>query len=53
MAISAEWFGPAGTVTTYCGINNPKHYVLVVSDIDDLIVDVLYPQSFIGTRVCT
>jgi hypothetical protein len=55
MGLSAEWFGPAGQVTTYGGLKTPKQYAIVVSDIDDLIADVFKvcsrnPVAFIGTN---
>jgi hypothetical protein len=54
MGMTADWFGPPGKVTTYGGLKTPKQYSLVVSDIDDLIADVIracswYPDSFVGT----
>jgi hypothetical protein len=40
MGVTAAWSGPAGEVKTYGGLNTPKQYTLVVSDVDDLVADV-------------
>jgi hypothetical protein len=54
MGTTAQWHGPAAEVTTYDSMKTPKQYVLVVSDSDDLVADVLKvcswnPSSFMGT----
>lgn len=46
MGVTAEWSGPAGAVTAYGGIKTPKQYTLVVSEIDDLIVDAFKMSSW-------
>ena len=55
MGLSAEWFGPAGQVTTYGGLKTPKQYAIVISKIDDLVADVFKvcsrnPVVFFGTN---
>jgi hypothetical protein len=55
IAMTGDWFGPAATVTAYRGVKTPKQYAIVVSDIDDLIVDVFKtcawnPCAFIETN---
>jgi hypothetical protein len=55
MGVSLEWSGPAGQVTTSGGMQTPRQYAIVVSDIDDLIADVFKvcsrnPVAFIGTH---
>ncbi len=55
MRTTAQWSGPADTVTAYGEIKTPKQYTLVVSDIDDLIADVFKisswnPGVFMGTN---
>jgi hypothetical protein len=55
MAATAQWSRSAARVTVLGGGKAPKEYVVVVSDIDDLIVDVFKacswsPPSFIGTN---
>lgn len=56
MGVSAEWSGPAGTMTTYGGLRTPKQYKLVVSPIDDLVADIFRasswsPPHFMGTNL--
>jgi hypothetical protein len=55
IGVTAAWFGPAGEVTAYGGIRTPKQYMLVVSDIDDLMADAFKtsnwnPCAFMGTN---
>ncbi len=55
MGVSVQWSGPAGQVTTSGGMQTPRQYAIVVSDIDDLIADVFKvcsrnPVAFIGTN---
>ena len=52
---TAQWSGPAGTVTTYGRMKTPKEYAIVVDDIDDLVADVFKisswnASSFMGTN---
>jgi hypothetical protein len=51
IGVTAEWSGPAGKVTAYGGIKTPKQYTLVVSDIDDLIVDAFKMSGLIPAAV--
>ena len=56
MGVSADWSGPAGTMTTYGGLRTPKQYELVVSPIDDLVADIFRasswsPPHFMGTNL--
>jgi hypothetical protein len=55
MGTTAQWRGPAAEVITHGGIQTPRQYVIVVSDIDDLIADVFKisswnPGTFMGTN---
>jgi hypothetical protein len=55
MGLSLEWSGEPGDVKTTGGLRTPKQYVIVVSDIDDLVADVLKTSSwnpgvFMGTN---
>jgi hypothetical protein len=55
MGTTAQWRCPAAEVIAYGGIKTPKQYVVVVSDIDDLVADVLKvsswnPGRFAGTN---
>jgi hypothetical protein len=56
MGAGAQWSGPAPSVTVRGpGLKTPKQYTVVVSEIDDLLVDVfrnlsLKPGAFIGTN---
>ena len=46
MGTSAQWQPPAAEVITYGGMKTPKQYVMVVSDIDELVADVLKASSW-------
>jgi hypothetical protein len=55
MGWTAAWSRPAGEVKVYGRMKAPKQYTLVVSEIDDLIVDAFKmsnwnPGSFMGTN---
>jgi hypothetical protein len=55
IGVSLEWSGEPGEVKTFGGLRTPKQYAIVVSDIDDLITDVLKTSSwnpgvFMGTN---
>jgi hypothetical protein len=55
IGVSLEWSGEPGKVTTFGGLRTPKQYAVVVSDIDDLVADVLTTSSwnpgvFMGTN---
>jgi hypothetical protein len=55
MGATAQWCGPAGEVKTFGGLKTPKQYAIVVSEIDDLVVDVFKvcsrnPVFFFGTN---
>jgi hypothetical protein len=41
IGVSLEWSGEPGEVKTYGGLRSPKQYAVVVSDIDDLIADII------------
>jgi hypothetical protein len=40
MGITAEWFGQTIPIVTYGELDTPRQYPIVVSDIDDLMVDI-------------
>jgi hypothetical protein len=44
--ISLEWSGEPGEAKRFGGLRTPKQYAIVVSDIDDLITDVLKTSSW-------
>ncbi len=46
IGVSMEWSGEPGGVKTFGGLRTPKQYPLVVSDIDDLVADVLKTSSW-------
>ena len=46
IGLSLEWSGEPGGVTTFGGLRTPKQYAIVVSDIDDLVADVLKTSSW-------
>jgi hypothetical protein len=46
IGISLEWSGPLGQVKTSGGLRNPKQYGVAVSDIDELVADVLKASSW-------
>jgi hypothetical protein len=53
--VSMEWSGKPGSVTAYGGIKSPKQYAVVVSDIDDLVADIVRtsswnPGAIVGTN---
>jgi hypothetical protein len=55
IGVSMEWSGEPGGVKTFGGLKTPKQYAVVVSDIDDLVADVLRTSSwnpgvFMGTN---
>jgi len=55
IGVSLQWSGEPAEVKTYGGLRTPKQYAVVVSDIDDLIADVLKTSSwnpgvFMGTN---
>ena len=56
MGVGAQWSGPPPSVTVRGpGLKTPRQYTIVVSDIDDLVVDVFRasswnPGAFIGTN---
>ena len=39
ISISADWYGPSGTITTGGRLRTPKKYVLIVTNIDELFAD--------------
>jgi hypothetical protein len=46
MGLTADWFGPAGRVTTYGKLKTPRQYTIVVNDIDDLVADLFKVCSY-------
>jgi hypothetical protein len=55
MGATAQWSGPAAEVKTFGGLNPPKQYAIVISEIDDLVADVFKvcsrnPVRFFGTN---
>jgi hypothetical protein len=55
IGMTGQWWGPAAEVKTYGEMKTPKQFAIVVSDIDDLIVDVFKasswnPTTFVGTN---
>ena len=46
IGVSMEWSGEPGAVTTYGGMKSPKQYAVVVSDIDDLVADIVRTSSW-------
>jgi hypothetical protein len=55
IGLSLGWSGEPAEVTTSGGLKTPKQYAIVVSDIDDLVADVLKTSSwnpgvFMGTN---
>jgi hypothetical protein len=56
IGVSMEWSGEPGGVKVYGrGMRSPKQYAVVVSDIDDLIADIMRtsswnPSAFVGTN---
>jgi hypothetical protein len=48
IGVSMEWSGEPGAVTTYGGMKLPKQYavVVVVSDIDDLVAEIIRTSSW-------
>jgi hypothetical protein len=46
IGVSLEWSGKPGEVKTFGGLSTPKQYAVVVSDIDDLVADVLKASSW-------
>jgi hypothetical protein len=47
IGVSVEWSGEPGSVKVYCrGMRSPKQYAVVVSDIDDLVADVIRTSSW-------
>lgn len=53
--VSLEWSGKPGTVTAHGGMKSPKQYAVVVSDIDDLVADIITtsswnPGAIVGTN---
>ena len=58
IGLSLEWSGEPGEMTTFGALKTPKQYAIVVSDIDDLVADVLKTSSwnagvFMGTNQAT
>ena len=51
IGVSMEWSGEPGAVKTFGGLKTPKQYAVVVSDIDDLVVDVLKASSWNPDRL--
>jgi HEPN domain-containing protein len=56
IGVSMEWSGEPGAVTTYGGMKSPKQYAVVVSDIDDLVADIIRtsswnPAAIVGANV--
>jgi hypothetical protein len=45
-AIQLEWTSYPAELKTFAGLKTPKQFVVIVSDIDDLIVDVLKTFSW-------
>jgi HEPN domain-containing protein len=41
IGVSLAWSGEPGEVKTYGGLRSPRQYAVVVSDIDDLIADII------------
>jgi hypothetical protein len=55
IGLSLQWSGEPAEVKTFGGLRTPKQYAIVVSDIDDLVSDVLRTSSwntgvFMGTN---
>jgi len=46
VGVSVQWSGDPAEMKTYGGLKTPKQYAVVVSDIDDLVVDVLKTSSW-------
>jgi hypothetical protein len=46
IAINVSWSGDPGTVTTSDGLRAPKHYPLIVSDVDGLFADIFTAASW-------
>jgi hypothetical protein len=46
IGVSMEWSGEPGSVKTYGRMESPKQYAVVVSDIDDLVADIVRTSSW-------
>jgi hypothetical protein len=46
IGVSMEWAGEPGEVKAYGGMKSPKQYAVVVSDIDDLVADIVRTSSW-------
>jgi hypothetical protein len=44
--VSMKWSGEPGGVKAYGGMKSPKQYAVVVSDIDDLVADIVRTSSW-------
>jgi hypothetical protein len=58
IGVSIEWSGEPGGVKAYGGMKSPKQYAVVVSDIDNLVADIMRssswdPGAFAGTNEAT
>jgi hypothetical protein len=46
IGVSIEWSGEPGWAKAYGGMKSPKQYAVVVSDIDDLVADIIRASSW-------
>ena len=49
--VSMEWSGKAGSVKSYGRMKSPRQYAVIVSDIDDLVADIVRASLWVPGRI--